>query len=131
MAPDGGVGYYYLGDSNELLQHDASVAEFQHLNEILWKMEKNTDIWEDGDTRSLLDYLNEEKVSPAMIALAEAGYSNTAGSVASKLSYRASCRQEKQWSDQDGERDFRIEHGFGQVREDILFKYFFVFTDPS
>lgn len=76
----GGGGYYYLGAESLLLSQDSDDPDFIHLNSVLQKMTEGSSY-----EQSMLDYLHDNKVSPRMIPLAEAGYANTLCSTLSSL----------------------------------------------
>ena len=76
---------------HSLLRYDTKDQDFIHLNETLWKMSSLVPNM-DQDHRSLGQYLEDQNVSSAMIALADAGYANTAGSSCHTLSYAATAR---------------------------------------
>lgn len=100
-----------MGDQLRLLDSESNDKEFIELNETLWKLgADNPDI--NLDKRSLLEYLQDENISDSMIALAEAGYANTAGSTCRKISYAMSSQYERWWEAQDGDGDFRVKTTF-------------------
>ena len=69
---NGGRGYYYIGKESLLLPHDTTDPDFIHMNNVLHNMKTGTSL-----TESVYDYLVENRVSPRMISLANAGYANT------------------------------------------------------
>ena len=101
---DGGVALYVAGTA---LSHDSDDKDFVDLNDALDRMrELRVD---DGDTRSVADYLRDEGVAPRMLALAAASYSNTlgVGDALGELPLCGVARLEQLWGS-DGEGDYRV-----------------------
>ena len=114
--PDGGIAYYWLGAAgeNRLLRYDDPDPEFVALHEALWEMGES----EGGRaavragangryTESVRTYLDKEGTPPRMMALADAGYANTAGGAVEAISLGHTIDCEAHWSANDGEHDYR------------------------
>jgi len=110
--PDGGIGYYWLGagDERKLLRWDDPDPEFVALHEALWAMgeEEGGKLAADGRyAESVRDYLAKVGTPPRMMALADAGYANTAGFSVDEISPGHTIDCEAHWTANDGEHDYR------------------------
>lgn len=76
-APDGGCGYYFLGNEGRLLRFDADDADFKRCNRALQGLGEVDAQVADADPRSLRDYLKDSGVVEPFLTLADAGYCNT------------------------------------------------------
>mmetsp|Transcript_17358 Transcript_17358/g.23853 ORF Transcript_17358/g.23853 Transcript_17358/m.23853 type:complete len:564 (-) Transcript_17358:139-1830(-) len=100
---DGYYGLYFVSDTEDrLLRFDDKDADFVALNDNLWSLAdlNHSDFSSD---KSLLDYLSECRVPPAMIRLADAGFANTLCSNIDELSLTQSIRWTKLWNDPTAE----------------------------
>ena len=73
-APDGGVGYYFLGKEGKLLRSDDEDPEFKACNRALWELGYVEAASADADTRNLRQYLTDAGVTERFLGLADAGY---------------------------------------------------------
>ena len=105
-SPSGGVGYYYVGATRRLHRYDNLPKELKRLHELLWGLSE-LPLSDPSLPRSLKAYLESEAVPPELVAMACAGYANTAGSTAAELDLRHTIVQERQWST-DGDHDFLV-----------------------
>ena len=114
-APDGGVGYYYLGREQRLLAYDDADADMARCNEALWALQAHERSAAERDRRSLRQYLVDEGVPERMLGLACAGYGNTAGGTADSVPVTRAMRYERAWHGDGSELDpdFRLEPSFG------------------
>ena len=108
--PDGGIGYYWV--DGKLMRYDDPDPEFTALNEMLWAMGEEGHRHGGGRkggryTESVRDYLVAAGTPPRMLALAEAGYGNTAGGTIGEISLGHTIDLEAHWTAHDGEHDFR------------------------
>jgi len=116
-APDGGIGYYYLGKENKLMQYDDEDPDMKLCNEALWALDKFSPKVADSDKRTLREYLVDSGVPDRLLGLACAGYGNTAGGTADTVPVTRAMRYERQWAG-DGsalDPDFRLEPSFGTL----------------
>jgi len=116
-APDGGIGYYYLGKENKLMQYDDEDPDMKLCNEALWALDKFNPKVADSDRRTLREYLIDSGVPDRLLGLACAGYGNTAGGTADTVPVTRAMRYERQWAG-DGsalDPDFRLEPSFGTL----------------
>ncbi|KUF97348.1 hypothetical protein AM588_10011667 [Phytophthora nicotianae] len=111
-APDGGVGYYYIGDQKRMLRYDDEDEEFVKFNESVFDLSDLENIDQIPPEKSMRDYFNEIGLSPSMMKLCEAGYANTAGGPLEDISMRTTCRYEKQWIELEDEGDYRVVPSF-------------------
>eukprot|EP01033_Poteriospumella_lacustris_P012059 gene12059-8615_t len=96
-------GLYYFAGSERLLRFDADDADFQRLNEALWKIAEFKE--EDFPAETTLeDYLRREGCSEEAVSMANAGYANTLCTKGNKLALRQVVRWGRQW-DTEGEND--------------------------
>ena len=116
-APDGGIGYYFLGKENKLMQYDDEDPDMIKCNEALWALDKFSPKVADNDKRTLREYLIDSGVPDRLLGLACAGYGNTAGGTADTVPVTRAMRYERQWQG-DGsalDPDFRLEPSFGTL----------------
>lgn len=120
-APDGGMGYYYLGREKKLLRFDDPDPDFAACNEALWRLPETEAVEADADPRSLRQYLVDEGVPERMLGMACAGYGNTAGGTSDSVPASAAMRLERCWRGDGTELDpdFRMEHSFGVLIEHL------------
>lgn len=104
------MGYYYLGDQKRMLSYDDEDADFQRFNDCVSALSEPEMRVEDVPAdKSMLDYFARDcELSESMLALADAGYANTAGGPLRDISMRVTCKYEKQWIELEDEGDFRI-----------------------
>ncbi len=98
---NGGYGLYFIKYSNgfkKLLRYDSDDKDFVKTNELLWKLAK-MDYNKVSQDQSLHDFLVEKKVTPEMIAMANAGFSNTLCSSNEDLSLKETIRWTKLWDE--------------------------------
>ena len=100
----GGIGYYYLGQEKKLVRCDFNRSDFRHLHRILHRL-GDLDIDACPADLTLEQYLQEQKIPPSMMALAEAGYANTLCSNLKNITLRGAVAVEKGWA-QDGGADY-------------------------
>lgn len=108
----GATGFYYIGRDRKMLKADSKEADFCHLNEVLKSVDE-VDISSVSDI-SFLDYLQQQKVTPRMIALAEAGYANTLCRPLKALPLHGTVAVERSWRN-DGCHDFKFRGNLSQV----------------
>ena len=111
-APDGGVGYYWLNAERRLLRWDDPDPEFVQLNETLWGMADEAGGGGAAGAagrygESIGTHLRSAGTSPRMMALADAGYANTAGFELDDISLGHTIDCERHWNAHDGEHDYR------------------------
>ncbi|KAG7393871.1 hypothetical protein PHYPSEUDO_000048 [Phytophthora pseudosyringae] len=111
-APDGGIGYYYVGDQKRMLKYDDEDEEFLKFNMSVADLSDLESIDQIPPEKSMRDYFNEIDLSPSMMKLCESGYANTAGGPLEDISMRITCRYEKQWIELEDEGDFRVVPSF-------------------
>ncbi|KAK1944984.1 Lysine-specific histone demethylase 1B [Phytophthora citrophthora] len=111
-APDGGIGYYYIGDQKRMLKYDDDDEEFLKFNLSVADLSDLENIDQISPEKSMRDYFNEIGLSPSMMKLCEAGYANTAGGPLEDISMRITCRYEKQWIELEDEGDYRVVPSF-------------------
>ncbi|KAG2790826.1 hypothetical protein JG687_00000289 [Phytophthora cactorum] len=111
-APDGGIGYYYIGDQKRMLKYDDEDEEFLKFNLSVADLSDLESIDQIPPEKSMRDYFDEIGLSPSMMKLCEAGYANTAGGPLEDISMRTTCRYEKQWIELEDEGDFRVVPSF-------------------
>jgi hypothetical protein len=113
-APDGGIGYYYLGAEKKLLRYDADDADMKKCNQVLWDLEHAEMAAAEADKRTLREYLIDAGVAERMLGLACAGYGNTAGGTADSVPVSRAMRFERAWHGDGSEADpdFRMEPSF-------------------
>ncbi|RLN02222.1 hypothetical protein BBJ28_00000247 [Nothophytophthora sp. Chile5] len=111
-SPDGGIGYYYLGDQKRMLAYDDDDEEFLKFNLAVADLSDVAHADEIPLERSMQDYFTECKLSASMMKLADSGYANTAGGPMTDISMRVTCRYEKQWIELEDEGDFRVVPSF-------------------
>ncbi|GMF10157.1 unnamed protein product [Phytophthora lilii] len=111
-APDGGIGYYYIGDQKRMLKYDDEDEEFLKFNLSVADLSDLENIDQIPPEKSMRDYFNEIGLSPSMMKLCESGYANTAGGPLEDISMRITCRYEKQWIELEDEGDFRVVPSF-------------------
>ncbi|POM70377.1 Lysine-specific histone demethylase 1 [Phytophthora palmivora] len=87
-APDGGIGYYYIGDQKRMLKYDDEDEEFLKFNLSVAELSDLENIDEIPPEKSMRDYFNED------------------------ISLRTTCRYEKQWIELEDEGDFRVVPSF-------------------
>ncbi|DAZ94117.1 TPA: hypothetical protein N0F65_008981 [Lagenidium giganteum] len=114
-APDGGIGYYYLGDQKRLLRFDDEDPDFCKFNECVADLSEVEDVEAIPPHQSMLDYFNSCNLSESMMKMADAGYANTAGSRLDDISLRVTCRYERQWVELEDEGDYRVMPTFGRI----------------
>lgn len=116
-APDGGIGYYYLGNEKRLMRYDEEDADMKLCNEALWSMSDVEPKTAEADTRSLRQYLRDMGVPDRMLGMADAGYGNTAGGTMDTVPATRAMRYERAWHGDGTELDpdFRMEPSFGVV----------------
>jgi len=120
-APDGGMGYYYLGAERRLLRFDDPDPDFAACNEALWRLPETEAEDADADTRSLRQYLVDEGVPSRMLGMACAGYGNTAGGTSDSVPAASAMRLERAWRGDGTELDpdFRMQDSFGVLVEHL------------
>lgn len=93
-----------------MLAHDSDDAEFQRFNDCVSALsEPDLRVEDVPSSKSMLEYFAEDcELSDSMMALADAGYANTAGGPLRDISMRITCRYEKQWIELEDEGDFRV-----------------------
>ncbi|KAI9914348.1 hypothetical protein PsorP6_008154 [Peronosclerospora sorghi] len=111
-APDGGIGYYYIGDQKRMLKYDDDDEDFRKFNVSVAALSDLEDIDQIAPEKSMSDYFNEVGLHPSMMNLCEAGYANTAGGPLQEISMRITCRYEKQWIELEDEGDYRVVPSF-------------------
>lgn len=111
-APDGGIGYYYIGDQKRMLKYDDDDEEFLKFNLSVADLSDLENIDQIPPEKSMRDYFDEVGLSPSMMKLCESGYANTAGGPLEDISMRTTCRYEKQWIELEDEGDFRVVPSF-------------------
>ena len=114
-APDGGIGYYYLGAEKKLLSFDSVDHDLHACSEALWRLSDAAPDVAEADTRSLRKFLIDEGVPQRMLGLACAGYGNTAGGSSESVPVSKAMRLERGWN-ADGteiDPDFRMDGSFG------------------
>ncbi|KAG1710856.1 hypothetical protein DVH05_013579 [Phytophthora capsici] len=111
-APDGGIGYYYIGDQKRMLKYDDEDEEFLKFNLSVADLSDLENIDQISPHKSMRDYFNEIGLSPSMMKLCESGYANTAGGPLEDISMRITCRYEKQWIELEDEGDYRVVPSF-------------------
>ncbi|KAL4087468.1 hypothetical protein PRIC1_013358 [Phytophthora ramorum] len=116
-APDGGIGYYYIGDQKRMLKFDDEDEEFLKFNLSVADLSDLENIDQIPPEKSMRDYFNEIGLSPSMMKLCESGYANTAGGPLEDISMRITCRYEKQWIELEDEGDFRVVPSFMRFAE--------------
>lgn len=116
-APDGGIGYYYLGDQKRMLAFDDVDAEFCKFNDAVAHLSEIEDVDAIPHDQSMMDYFVSCGLSKSMMKLADAGYANTAGSNLEDISLRVTCKYERQWIDLEDEGDYRVVPTFGRIIE--------------
>lgn len=108
---EGGYGLYYLSDSNRLLRFDDKDEAFVHGNAVLHNLsDLNPDSIDNKQT--LLDYVEDMKLSPAMIDMANAGYANTLCANINELSLRQAVRWNQIWDAETDHGDSYFLHSF-------------------
>ncbi|KAJ0400666.1 hypothetical protein P43SY_005439 [Pythium insidiosum] len=107
-TPDGGIGYYYLGDQKRMLAYDDPDPEFCHFNDVVEELSEMEDVDSIPRDASMADYFKRCELSESMLKLADAGYANTAGSSLDDISLRITCRYEKQWIELEDDGDYRM-----------------------
>ncbi len=110
---NGGYGLYYIKSmdgTKKLLRYDSEDKEFVKTNELLWKLAK-LDYNKVSQDKSLHDYLVEKNVTPQMLEMANAGFSNTLCSTNKDLSLKETIRWTKMW-DEGLEGDSRFLNTF-------------------
>ena len=111
-APDGGIGYYYIGDQKRMLKYDDEDEEFVKFNSSITRLSEMENIGQIPPEKSMRDYFDEVGLSSSMMKLCEAGYANTAGGSLDEISMRTTCRYEKQWIELEDEGDYRVVPSF-------------------
>ncbi|KAL3671510.1 hypothetical protein V7S43_003431 [Phytophthora oleae] len=111
-APDGGIGYYYVGDQKRMLKYDDEDEEFLKFNLSVADLSDLENIDQIPPEKSMRDYFYEIGLSPSMMKLCESGYANTAGGPLEDISMRITCRYEKQWIELEDEGDYRVVPSF-------------------
>lgn len=114
-APDGGIGYYYLGDQKRMLAFDDDDADFCKFNDSVGHLSEIEDVESIAHDQSMMDYFRSWDLSPSMMKLADAGYANTAGSNLEDISLRVTCKYERQWIDLEDEGDYRVVPTFMRI----------------
>uniref|UniRef100_K3WGR4 Amine oxidase domain-containing protein n=1 Tax=Globisporangium ultimum (strain ATCC 200006 / CBS 805.95 / DAOM BR144) TaxID=431595 RepID=K3WGR4_GLOUD len=114
-APDGGIGYYYLGDQKRILAFDDEDADFCKFNDAVDHLSEIEDVEAIPHNQSMMDYFKSWELSPSMMKLADAGYANTAGSNLDDISLRVTCKYERQWIDLEDEGDYRVVPTFMRI----------------
>ena len=106
---DGGVAFYYLRSEDRALRFDSADEAFSELNEALERLREYKEDRPDSESQSVGAFLRQQGVSPAMLGLAAASYSNTlgVGSALDSLPAAAIARLERLWED-DGHGDYRV-----------------------
>lgn len=61
-APDGGVGYYWIGAERKLYRYDDEDVDMKRCNEALWNLQHVEKDAAEADRRSLKQYLADEGV---------------------------------------------------------------------
>jgi len=119
FAPDGGFGMYYVGRKDKLMRFDQIDEEHAHMHKVLWSFSelKNSNEYSTKDC-NLHDYLSSKGVTETAIAMAEAGYANTAGNSLRKMSLHHTVRCEGGWRS-DGDEDARVVGTLYQVIEHL------------
>jgi len=114
-APDGGIGYYWIGKEGKLLRYDDEDPDMKRCNEALWNLQYVDKDAAEADTRTLKQYLQDEGVPERMLGLACAGYGNTAGGTSDTVPASRAMRFERAWHGDGSELDpdFRMEPSFG------------------
>lgn len=114
-ADNGGFGLYYFGGSGgdkqasrggkckeRLLRFDDQDADFVRMNNTLSGI-SSLDEKDFADDVSLHDYLVSKNFSDEMLAMAEAGFSNTMCTNSRDLSLKQSIRWGKFWDEEEGD----------------------------
>ncbi|GLD99343.1 hypothetical protein PINS_up008062 [Pythium insidiosum] len=107
-TPDGGIGYYYLGDQKRMLAYDDPDPEFCRFNDMVEELSEMENVDSIPRDASMADYFKQCELSESMMKLADAGYANTAGSSLDDISLRITCRYEKQWIELEDDGDYRM-----------------------
>ncbi|CEG45281.1 amine oxidase-like protein [Plasmopara halstedii] len=107
-APDGGIGYYFIGDQKRMLMYDDDDEEFIKLNQSVSDLSTLENIDNIPHDKSMRDYFSEVGLSSSMMKLCEAGYANTAGGPLENISQRTTCRYEKMWIELEDDGDYRV-----------------------
>jgi len=121
LAPDGGYGLYYIGRDRQMLRFDSQVEDFKHMNHLIDLMYQTSPKDTDDDSRTMGEYLLDGKASPRMVALADAGYSNTNAASNDTLAYSGCCKNERMWTEDDGEGDCRPAASFRVLLDALLY----------
>lgn len=61
-----------------------------------------------------------QQILTSAVRSIDAGYANTAGSTLKNISLDITRRNEKQWVEQDGEGDFRLDNSFSDVCHKLM-----------
>ncbi len=61
-----------------------------------------------------------QRIFTPAVRTVDAGYANTAGSTLKNISLDITRRNEKQWVEQDGEGDFRLDNSFSDVCYELM-----------
>ncbi|KAL7693150.1 putative amine oxidase, FAD/NAD(P)-binding domain superfamily [Plasmopara halstedii] len=107
-APDGGIGYYFIGDQKRMLMYDDDDEKFIKLNQSVSDLSTLENIDNIPHDKSMRDYFSEVGLSSSMMKLCEAGYANTAGGPLENISQRTTCRYEKMWIELEDDGDYRV-----------------------
>jgi hypothetical protein len=98
-----------------MLAYDDEDKDFCKFNESVFDISKITDVESIPEGLSMLDYFKSKNLSESMMKLADAGYANTAGARLDEISFRITCKYERQWIDLEDEGDYRMVPSFGRL----------------
>ena len=108
-----GYGLYFIQDEkgeSRLLRYDAKDADFQQTNAILHHLSQ-LNPKDYSDFHSLDDYLRGKGLSPEMLEMANAGFSNTLCTSSKQLSLKRCIQWENMWHGNDGNESKEVEKG--------------------
>lgn len=100
-----------------MLAFDDEDPEFCKFNDAVSSLSEMEDAEVDAipHSQSMMDYFKSCELSDSMMKLADAGYANTAGSNLEDISFRVTCRYERQWVDLEDEGDYRVVPTFMRI----------------
>jgi monoamine oxidase len=102
-----------------MLAYDDQDPDFCKFNDAVDELSEMDDARVDAiaPTASMLDYFQSCDLSESMMKLADAGYANTAGSDLADISWRITCRYERQWIELEDDGDYRVVPTFNRIVE--------------
>ena len=108
-APDGGIGFYWLGKEKQLMKYDEHIAddELNFMNEYLGSLGDIPEETTARDTRTLLQAMRDAGVSERAMSMAEAGFANTAAGTLGTIGLERIAHTERCY-EPDGEGDYRV-----------------------